>query len=169
MFNIIYNFPKVVIAQVQGDAIAGGCGLITVCDFVFSVPEARFGYTEVKIGFVPAIVSAFLLRKLGETRAKELLLTGNLIGASEARNIGLINYVEQENEINNKVAEFTSNLCHSASAESLKFTKKIINTVQEQNLDDALIWSAKQNARAREHEDCKKGITSFLNKEKITW
>jgi methylglutaconyl-CoA hydratase len=169
LYKIIYNFKKVVIAQVQGDAIAGGCGLVTVCDFVFSVPEARFGYTEVKIGFVPALVSSFLLRKVGETRAKELLLTGNLISAEEAKLMGLINYVELENEINDKVVTFALNLSLSASSESLKLTKKTINKVQELTLDEALIWSAKENARSRNSDDYKRGITSFLNKQKISW
>lgn len=74
LFTTIYYLPKVVIAQVEGHAIAGGCGLATVCDITFAVPEANFGYTEVKLGFVPAIVSCFLLRKTGETIAKKYCL-----------------------------------------------------------------------------------------------
>ena len=72
-------YPKVAIAQVEGHALAGGCGLATICDFCFAAPEAQFGYTEVKIGFIPALVSIFLVRKIGEMKAKELLLTGKLI------------------------------------------------------------------------------------------
>ena len=93
LFLKIYQLRKVVIAEVQGHAIAGGCGLISVCDFVFTVDEAKFGYTEVKIGFVPAIVMVFLLRKLGETHVKELLLSGYLITAQKAREFGLINKI----------------------------------------------------------------------------
>src|SRR5690606_14616565 len=91
LFYSIYTLPKMVIAQVEGHAIAGGCGLAAVCDLIFSVPEAKFGYTEVKIGFIPALVSCFLTRKLGEGRVRELLLSGELIDAQTAFDYGLIN------------------------------------------------------------------------------
>ena len=93
LFAQIYTMPKVVIAKIQGHAIAGGCGLATVCDLSVSVEEAKFGYTEVRIGFIPAIVKMFLLRKIGEGKSKELLLTGDLISAAEAKDFGLINQV----------------------------------------------------------------------------
>ncbi|NQY68426.1 MAG: enoyl-CoA hydratase/isomerase family protein [Flavobacteriales bacterium] len=169
LFETVYHLNKVVIAQVEGDAIAGGCGLATICDFVFSIPTARFGYTEVKIGFVPALVSVFLIRKVGEAKAKELLLTGELIDAAKAQSIGLINYIESKNEIKNKVVTFASNLCKNASFESLKRTKKTINIIQEKELDEALVWSAKMNASSRQTKDCKKGIKAFLNRGEITW
>src|SRR6478736_297001 len=91
LFLKIYQLKKVVIAKVQGHALAGGCGLATVCDFVFAIPEAKFGYTEVKIGFIPAIVLVFLIRKIGEKLAKHLLLSGELVQANDAINFGLIN------------------------------------------------------------------------------
>src|ERR1700754_1271291 len=90
LFLKIYTLNKVVIAQVDGHAIAGGCGLATVCDYIFSVPEAKFGYTEVKIGFIPAIVMLFLVRKIGDQRARQLLLSGNLVSAEDAAELGLI-------------------------------------------------------------------------------
>src|SRR5689334_2261149 len=89
LFHQIYTLKKVVIAQVNGHALAGGCGLATVCDFSFAVPEAKFGYTEVKIGFIPAIVMVFLLRKIGEARSKQLLLSGELITADDAMRLSL--------------------------------------------------------------------------------
>ena len=85
LFKLMYSHKKLIIAQVEGHALAGGCGLATVCDFIYTVPEALFGYTEVKIGFIPAIVMFFLLRKIGEAKARELLLTGTLIEATRAR------------------------------------------------------------------------------------
>src|SRR5687768_308895 len=93
LFLKIHTHPKIVIAQVQGHALAGGCGLATVCDFSYVVPEAKFGYTEVKIGFIPALVAVFLLRKIGEAKSKELLLGGELISAEQALQIGLINKI----------------------------------------------------------------------------
>src|ERR1700728_1165876 len=88
LFRALYEFPKVTIAAVNGAAIAGGTGLALLCDFTLAVPEAKFGYTEVRIGFVPAIVSTFLLRQVGEKQARDLLLTGRLFGADEAVRMG---------------------------------------------------------------------------------
>src|SRR6476469_7544821 len=93
LFRRIYDFPKPTIAAVNGAAIAGGTGIATMCDFTLAVPEAKFGYTEVRIGFVPAIVSTFLLRQVGEKRARDLLLTGRIVTAEEAHQIGLVDEI----------------------------------------------------------------------------
>lgn len=169
LFQLIYSLKKVVIAQVEGHAIAGGCGLATVCDFVFAVPEVKFGYTEVKIGFIPAIVSLFLLRKIGEAKSKELLLSGHLIDSSVAHKFGLVNYISPLVEIDEKVFIFAQKLCLENSSQSMEMTKKLISNVQHLSISDGLKLAAAENAKARETEDCKKGITAFLNKEKIKW
>lgn len=169
LFERIYNHPKVVIAQVEGHAIAGGCGLMTVCDFVFSVPEARFGYTEVRIGFVPAIVMLFLIRKIGESRAKDLLLTGRMFGAEEALSLGLVKELIGPSDIGNRVREFAQGLALECSGESLRATKAMIAEIQSMHHADALDYAARTNAQARATDDCKRGIAAFLNKEKITW
>ena len=93
LFRSLYEFPKVTIAAVNGPAIAGGTGLALLCDFTLAVPDAKFGYTEVRIGFVPAIVSTFLLRQVGEKQARDLLLTGRIFDAEEALRMGLINEI----------------------------------------------------------------------------
>ena len=93
LFLRIYTLKKVVVAQVQGPALAGGCGLATVCDFVFTVPKAKFGYPEVKIGFIPAIVMIFLLRKIGEGKAKRLLLSGDQFSAEQAYQMGIVHEI----------------------------------------------------------------------------
>jgi len=169
LFEQIYWHKKVVIAQVEGHAIAGGCGLATVCDFVFSVPEAQFGYTEVKIGFVPAIVMFFLLRKINEKRAKDLLLTGRLISAAEAKSLDLINDIIEPAEIEEFVEKFASKLVANCSAHSLALTKQMIAEIPSLEGHAALDYAAKSNAAARESDDCKKGISAFLNKEKVVW
>ena len=169
LFEIIYTHPKIIIAQVEGSAIAGGCGLATVCDFTFAVTDAKFGYTEVKIGFVPAIVMIFLLRKIGEAKAKELLLTGKLIDATRAAQFGLVNAVYSKEEIVAKVKEFATSLCNETSSQSLSLTKEMIGKVQELSLENALNYAAEMNAKARGTDDCKKGITAFLNKENLLW
>jgi methylglutaconyl-CoA hydratase len=169
LFQMIYTYPKVVIAEIQGHAIAGGCGLATVCDFSFTVPEAKFGYTEVKIGFIPAIVKVFLLRKIGEGKAKELLLSGRLYSAEQAQAFGLVNEVVEANQLEQYVHDFAQELIQNNSGQSMQFTKQMIAAVQEKSLEEGLQYAAEQNAKARGSEDCKKGIAAFLNKESPSW
>ena len=165
----IYYLDKVVIAQVQGHAIAGGCGLVTLCDLSYAVPEALLGYTEVKIGFIPALVSVFLVRKIGEGRARDLLLTGRLIPAKKAEDYGLVNQVVPAEEIEAYVAKVADDLCTGTSANSLKVTKKLISGIFDQPLEEALEEAAELNATTREHADCQRGIQAFLTKEKVKW
>lgn len=169
LFTTIYYLPKVVIAQVEGHAIAGGCGLATVCDIIFSVPEANFGYTEVKLGFVPAIVSCFLLRKTSETVAKRILLLGELFSAQQALDYGLITFVTNKDEIDQKVNDFALNLCTEASSNSLMVTKQLIGQTTNPLLEKSLSLAVQINARVRDSEDFKNGVASFVNKEKIKW
>lgn len=169
LFKMIYEHKHVVIAKVQGHAIAGGCGLATVCDFSFTVPQAKFGYTEVRIGFIPAIVKVFLLRKIGEGKSKELLLSGDLIEAEEAKGMGLVNWVVPADELDASVDAFAQKLVTKNSGQSMTLTKAMIAEVQSMNVEDGLNYAAAQNARARGTEDCQKGIASFLNKEKLQW
>ncbi len=169
LFRLIYTLKKVVIAQVHGHVIAGGCGLAAICDFGFTVPEAKFGYTEVKIGFIPAIVKVFLLRKIGEARAKQLLLTGDLISAEEAERYGLVNYVVPAPELEARVFAFAQKLCTENSRQSMEVTKEMIARVQGMGLEDGLQYAAEMNAVARSSEDCQRGIAAFLNKEALKW
>ncbi len=169
LFLKIYQLKKVVIAQVQGHALAGGCGLATVCDFTFAVPEAKFGYTEVKIGFIPALVSVFLIRKIGEHKAKQLLLTGEIIKSPEALARGLINQVVKAEELEQTVFEFAINLIRYNSAQSMQMTKQLIAHVQSLSPEDGLEQAAVMNAHARATEDCKAGIAAFLNKKELRW
>lgn len=165
----MYTLPKVVIALIEGDAIAGGCGLASLADLSYAVPAAKFGYTEVRIGFVPALVSVFLVRKIGEGRARELLLTGRLIPAEEAAAYGLINKVVPAEQIRVHVAAVAQSLCNDASANSLKITKQLVRTALDQQLPAALETAAHLNAETRQHPDCRKGVGAFLDKQKPSW
>jgi methylglutaconyl-CoA hydratase len=169
LFHQIYTLKKVVVAQVQGHALAGGCGLASICDFAFAVPEAKFGYTEVKIGFLPAIVSVFLLRKIGEARTKHLLLTGDVITAQVALEFGLVNFLASKEELAEKVRTFARRLCVENSAQSMGTTKEMLARIPEMPLEESLRYAAQMNAEARGSNDCRRGIAAFLNKEKITW
>ena len=165
----IYTFKKIVVAQVQGHALAGGCGLVTVCDFVFAIPEAKLGYTEVKIGFVPAMVMVFLIRRIGEQKAKHLLLSGELVNGDRAVDFGLVNRTVPKESIEGTVLEFMQKLVKGNSTQSMELTKKMIEEVQSMKLEDALDYAAERNAYARTTDDFKKGIKAFLSKEDLNW
>ncbi len=167
LYKLIYTLDKIVIAQVEGHAIAGGAGLATVCDFIFSIPEAKFGYPETTIGFVPAIVSVFLIRKIGEAKAKELLLIGEIISAQKAADYNIFNYIVKKDKIKKSVYDFAKELITNASSDSLRITKQLIADVQNYNYNEALNLAAEINAKSRNTKDCKRGISAFLNKTKI--
>lgn len=169
LFLQIYKLKKVVIAKVHGHALAGGCGLATVCDFVFAVPEAKMGYTEVKIGFIPALVMVFLIRKIGEQRARHLLLSGELVSGDGALQAGLVTRLIPKEQLDAAVETFAQHLVQNNSGQSMETTKGMIAGVQSLPLEDALDLAASMNAHARETEDCRKGILAFLEKRKIEW
>ena len=169
LFNTIYNLEKTVIAQVEGDAIAGGCGLVSACDIVFCVPDVKFGYTEVKIGFVPALVAAFLLRKIGEGRTRELLLSGELIDAKTAYKYGFVNFIEERIAISDAVTAYARKLAESTSSQSIKTTKQLLSKLHGLSIEDSLSYASKVNAKARLTDDFKKGLDSFLNKKSPKW
>lgn len=169
LFDLIYNFPKVVIGEVQGHALAGGCGLATVCDFAFAVPDALFGYTEVAIGFVPALVSVFLQEQIGGAKTQELLLSGQLISSSKAAGLGLITEVVPSEFLHKSVLDFASNLILKNSTFSLRETKRLLRELNRESREKSLDYAAELNARARAHADCKKGISAFLQKTKPEW
>ena len=169
LFKLIYELPKVVIAQIQGHALAGGCGLVTVCDFAFAVPDALFGYTEVRIGFVPALVSVFLQEQIGAAKTQELLLSGELINSSKAAELGLITSVEPTEFLEKSVLDFAQKLIAQNSGFSMAETKSFLRSQNEQSRSAALAKAAELNAKARAHADCRKGIAAFLSKSEPNW
>jgi len=169
LFKLIYEHPKVVIAQIEGHAIAGGCGLATVCDFAFAIPEAKFGYTEVRIGFIPAIVSIFLVRKVGESLSRRLLLSGELFSAEAAEKYGLLHRVAEKSVIEKTVLDFAKKLNKQNAASSMEWTKKLLAGAWDRPLDEGLDWAAEMNAKARKTPDCIKGVDAFLQKQTPDW
>jgi methylglutaconyl-CoA hydratase len=170
LFHLIYTIPKPVIAQVNGPALAGGCGLVSVCDFAFCTTDSKFGYTEVRIGFIPAIVMVFLIRKIGEANARRLLISGEIFECEFAEASGLITKsFEKEETLEHYVLEFAQNLCTQNSATAMSLTKELLNQIRDLDLNEGLQTAVKYNVKARKTDDCKKGIHSFLNKEKLRW
>jgi methylglutaconyl-CoA hydratase len=162
MFLMIYNLPKPVIAAVQGAAIAGGCGLASVCDFIVAHPEdSKFGYSEVKIGFIPAIVSTFIIKRIGEGNASHLLLSGGIINGKRAYEINLANYLsynvlETAIEVSYQLATYSLN--------SLSETKRMIKNISNMPVEKAVEYCLELNTISRSAEDFKTGLNNFLNK-----
>ena len=168
-FRRIYTYPKPVIARINGHAIAGGCGLAAVCDFSIAVETARLGFTEVRIGFVPAIVMLFVLRKVGEAGSRRLMLTGDLISAAQAVELNLIDETVPESELNSRVDELADSLATNTSASALRMTKQMLARIPGMGFDEALEYAAGMNAFARSTSDCKAGIAAFLSKTDPPW
>lgn len=169
LFDLIHLGDKLFISQVTGAALAGGCGLATICDFCFAAPEATFGYTEAKIGFVPALVMVYLQYRISGAHLRELLLTGKIIQAEEALEIGLVNKLLLAGDMDSEVFEFADSLCKTISSSSIKYIKTMLRRIPSMPMDSALDYAAETNAEARASADCIRGIDSFLNKQKIVW
>lgn len=165
MYQNICLLPKPVIAMVHGPAIAGGAGLATVCDVVVAGRDKGiFGYSEVKIGFVPAIVMVYLLRKIGDTQARKLVLSAENISAEEAHRIGMISTVADDDSLEQVTTEIAQRMAKN-SASSMALSKHMLNALPGMSIDAGLQYAATMNAFTRQTEDCKNGIASFLDKQ----
>jgi methylglutaconyl-CoA hydratase len=168
MFQLVYRFPKPLITAVNGAAIAGGCGLATLSDFTIAVPSAKFGYTEVRIGFIPALVSVMLRRQIGEKHARDLLLTGRIIDAAEAFRMGLVTEIVPPEDLMKRAREVAGMLLE-ASPTSLAMTKRLLLRYDEENLRQEMELATQENARIRSTEDFREGLASFLEKRPPKW
>ena len=168
LFRTLYELPKPTIAVVHGPAIAGGTGLATICDFTLAAHGAKFGFTEVKIGFVPALVSAYLALQVGDKRARGLLLTGRLFAAEEAYQLGLVNEVVLPEDLAERAAALAAQL-KANSPQSITATKRLMAAQNRAWLDAAIAHALTANAEARAMEDFREGVTAFLEKRKAVW
>jgi methylglutaconyl-CoA hydratase len=168
IFRRIYDFPKPTIAAVNGAAIAGGTGIATMCDFTVAVPEAKFGYTEVRIGFVAAIVSSILVWQVGHKIARDVLMTGRLFDAVEAYRFGLVNEVVAAEQLMPRARQLARQLLEN-SPSSVRATKRLINGFIAKQLDEQIAAAIDDNAQIRTTDDFREGISSFLEKRKPRW
>jgi methylglutaconyl-CoA hydratase len=164
----LWSFPKPTIAAVNGHAIAGGCGIATLCDLTIAVPEAKFGYPEVRIGFLPAVVSIFLVRQIGEKQARDLLLTGKTIDAVEALRLGLITQIARPEGLMTATQDIAATLL-SSSPTSLRVTKKLLCEFAAPEVDRELALAVAESAQIRATQDFREGLASFLEKRQPRW
>jgi methylglutaconyl-CoA hydratase len=168
MFFRLYRFPKPLIAAVNGPAIAGGCGIATLADFTLAVPEAKFGYTEVKIGFIPGLVSVFLRRQIGEKRTRDLLLSGRFFNSAEALQFGLVTEIVPQEKLLERAREIAHTLIAS-SPTSLARTKRLLLHFDEQSIEEEIDRAVRENANIRSTSEFREGVTAFLEKRPPKW
>jgi methylglutaconyl-CoA hydratase len=168
LFRQIYSFPKPAIAAVNGPAIAGGCGVATLCDFTLAVPEAKLGYTEVRVGFIPAIVSSYVVRQVGEKRARDLLLSGRIFDAAEAQSLGIVNEILEPGRLMPRARELAQSLA-GMSPTALAHTKRLLLKFTEEELDRETEMAVQASARVRTTADFREGLSAFLEKRKPKW
>ncbi len=169
LFLSVYVSKKLVCAVVRGPALAGAFGLVLSCDIIFASEKAKFGFTEVKVGFVPAVVMKMALRKMTEPNVRRLVLTGKIIDSNEALRIGLISEIIDDKEIEAYTENFLNEFSANTSKKAVELTKEILSQVKDLTLADALKYGAMMNAKARSTDDFKKGIDAFLNKKHLEW
>ena len=168
LFRTLYELPMPTIAAVHGAAIAGGTGLAMICDFTLATPTAKFGFTETRIGFVPAIVSAFLALQIGDKRSRDLLLTGRIFDAEEAFRLGLLNEVVAPKNLPQRVQSLAETLIAN-SPQSLAATKRLLAAQNKAWLDAAIEKAFETSLQVRETEDFREGVAAFLEKRKPVW
>ena len=162
------TFPKPIIAAVNGPAIAGGMGLATLCDFTYATPDARFGFTEVRVGFVPAIVASFLLRQVGEKRTRDLLLSGRIIKAEEACRMGLVTRIVPSEELMAEVYAMANTLLQN-SPQAMGAVKSLLASHSSNQLDEEIEDAIAINALQRSTEDFREGVRAFLEHRRPEW
>lgn len=167
LFHSIYTFPKPVIAAVNGHAIAGGAGLASVCDITLMSQQAKLGYTEARIGFVAALVGVYLVRQVGEKRARDLLLSARLIDAHEAMTMGLVTSVVDD-EVLDTALEQAEKLAGNAPT-SLTLSKQLLGNLYGMGLNEGLNYASQLNILSRQGDDLKEGIRAFLEKRRPDW
>lgn len=168
VLRALYDFPKPVIAAVNGHAIAGGMSLATIPDFTLAVPESKFGYTEVKVGFVPAIAASFLLRQVGEKRTRDILLSGRLMKAHEALAIGLVTQIVNAEELMQSAHALAQCLLLN-SPQAMHQVKRLLAKHSQRRLDEELEDAIQVNSLQRSAEDFKEGISAFRERRKADW
>lgn len=169
IFEAMLRHPKPIVSLIQGDAIAGGCGLATTADISIAADTARFGYTETSIGFVPAIVSGILQRKVGDTQARRLLLGAERISAQEAQRIGLVTEVVPAGELEARGLWWAQRFVNDLSGSALSRTKGLLAAQIGLSLEQQMALAIESNAQARGDADCREGVRRFLGNETQRW
>jgi methylglutaconyl-CoA hydratase len=168
VLRTLYDFPKPIIAAVNGPAIAGGMALATIPDFTLAAPAAKFGYTEVKVGFAPTIVASFLVRQVGELRTRELLLSGRILKAQEALDLGLVTQIVDAEDLMAAARALAQCLLQN-SPQAMRAVKQILSKHAKRRLDEEIEDAIEMNSHQKSTEDFKEGILAFKERRRPEW
>jgi methylglutaconyl-CoA hydratase len=166
LFELLLGHPKLTVAAVHGAAVAGGCGLATACDLVVAEPGARFAYTEVKIGFLAAMVLTFLTRRVPGHVARRMLLDPEMVDGARAVELGLADELAAEGESLSTAVVLAQAVCAKASPSALSATKALLNQTVGLGWQEAMEAAAEANLRQRMHPECRRGVRTFLETKK---
>ena len=168
LFYLMYSLPKPIIARVNGAAIGGGTGLVAVCDIAIAAENAKFSLSEVKLGLVPACISPYVIRKVGEGRCREFFLTGERLVAKRTLELGLVNQVVPLEELDQAVQEKTNQLI-SSGPKAIAMCKKLLKNVPGMDFEKAKTYTADMIASMRIGNEGQEGMNAFLEKRKPKW
>jgi methylglutaconyl-CoA hydratase len=168
LFALIYNFPGPVIGKINGAAIGGGVGFVAVCDIAIAADSAKFSFSEVKIGLVPACIGPYVVKKIGEGMAREFFITGERMTAEKACRVGLVNRSVPDDKLDEAVAELVK-IVKSSGPEAIAVAKKLVSAVPNMKESEYMPFTAEMIARLRVSQEGQEGMNAFLEKRKPKW
>ncbi len=168
LFYKVYSFPRPVIGRINGAAIGGGTGFVAVCDIAIAAESAKFSFSEVKIGVVPACIGPYVIKKMGEGKARELFITGERMNAKRAYKVGLVNKVVDDVELDAEVDSLVKMIL-SSGPEAITMAKKLVSEVPAMSPDQFKPYTAEMIAKLRISDEGQEGMDAFLNKRKPKW
>jgi len=168
LFFTINNFKKPVIGKINGAALGGGCGLVAVCDFVITHSKAKFGFTEVKLGLLPATISPFVVAKIGQSHARALFLSGHMFKAKHAKKIGLVHKVVEPEELEEKANEAINNFLQAGPSAAMA-SKALIKNVLQKEGHELIEYTCREIAKIRVSSEGQEGMNALLEKRKPNW
>jgi methylglutaconyl-CoA hydratase len=168
LFNKIYSFPRPVIGKINGAAIGGGTGFVAVCDISIAAESAKFSFSEVKIGVVPACIGPYVIKKMGEGKARELFITGERMNAERAYNVGLVNSFVADGNLDEAIDSLVNSVL-SSGPEAIAMAKKLVSAVPSMTPEQFKPYTAEMIAKLRISDEGQEGMDAFLNKRKPKW
>ena len=168
LYETIYNCSKPVIGRINGSAFGGGIGLLAVCDIVIAVPDCKFSFSEVKLGIIPAVISTYVVRRIGISNMKRLFITGERFDSNYAKEIGLVDHIVSEHDLNDVIRQYIELLCFSGPKAIIE-VKNLINAYEKFDLEKYKEFTVKKIAELRISEEGQEGMNAFLEKRKAKW
>ena len=169
MFHVLNEVPQAVIGKINGAAIGGGTGLVSICDITIAMDRAKFGFSEVNLGLIPSVISPFVIGKIDFRNAREFFITGERFDAQRALEIGLINYVVSSEEEMNEKLSFLINQIYASGPQAVKSSKFLVKRIQNYHMQELLTTTAQKIASIRTSQEAQEGISAFLEKRKPNW